>query len=154
MNDAILGQLAVDKRRPTALKGTVPYQGAQVALDVDPDDGGMAECLELARVVVADLEHIDEKARQAAARDLLSNYNKNWREYERSDGKGGFIRVSGPELTEEQFSLRIKLNSLSITGSKSCCFGYDDGELFWGHGIFVTSFDGIEFSNVHVELFG
>ena len=114
----------------------------------------MADCLELARVVVTALERIDEKARQAAARDLLANYNQNWREYQRADGKGGFIDVSDPELTEEQFSSRIPLTSVSITGSKTCCLGYDDRNLFLGHSIFVTSFNGIEFSDVYVELFG
>ena len=154
MNDSVLGELTADERHPTVLKGTVAYQGGQVALQVDPDGGSMPECLELARVAVTALKHIDDKARRAAACDLLSKYNQSWREYQRGDGQGGFMSVSAPALTEEQFGSRIALTSLSITGSKSCCIGYDDDELFWGHAIFVSSFDGIEFSDVYVELFG
>jgi hypothetical protein len=150
----VLGELTQDQQCATAWKGKVAYEWSHVALHVDPDGGDMPECLELASKVVVALKHIDEKARQAAARDLLAEYNQDWRKYQRGDGKGGFISVSDPALTEEQFNSRIALTSLSITGSNLCCLGYDDGNLFAGHHIFVTSFDGLEFSDIHVELFG
>jgi hypothetical protein len=154
MNDTTLGELTQDERCPSTLKGLVAYGGSRIALQVDPDGGSMAECLALARDFVTALEAVDQKARQAAARDLLTNYNQNWREYRQGDGKGGVTDVSDPALTEEQFVSRITLTSLSVTGSRSCSLGYDDNNLFWGHFIFVTSFDGVEFSDVYVELFG
>jgi len=154
MNDAILGKLTKDERIPGSFKGTIPFQQGEIELRVDPDGNDLSHCLDLARLAVAALGELDKKARLAAAQELLVEYNQNWREYQRGDGAGGFVKVSNPELTEENLTTRIRLTCLSVTGGEVCCLGYADDCLFAGHTIFVSSFDGIAFSDVSVELFG
>ena len=149
-----LAHLTKDERIKGAFNGNILYEGRQLGLHVNPDGSALSECLELAKAALAQLARLDEMARKEAVRKLLSNYNENWREYQRGDGKGGVVDVSNPELTEEEFISQIVLTSVEFTGNEQCCLGYDDGGLFAGHAIFVRSFDGEGFSDFYVELFG
>ena len=57
-----------------------------------------------------------------------------------------------PSLTSKEFQEKITLTSIDVEGEEGCCFWYNDNDLFWGHSISVTSFDGITFSDLHAEI--
>src|SRR4029077_4828243 len=154
MNSDPLANLTKDERIKGAFNGNIHYEGRQIDLHVNPSGSVLSECLEFAKAALAQLGRLDEIARKEASHKLLRNYNENWRDYRQGDGKGGFVDVSNPELTEEKFISQIVLTSVEFTGNEQCCLGYDDDGLFGGHGIFVRSFDGIGFSDFYVELFG
>jgi hypothetical protein len=153
MKDEILGGLSASERFPQALEGGVDFKGRQIQILVRPDGEDMSDCLALARTIVSSLSKFDEIARAQAAQKLLDDYNNNWREYVKATGDGRSIKVSNPEISSEEFAERLTLGSIQVTG-ESCTLGYDDGGLFAGHSIFVTSFDGAQFKDVHAELFG
>lgn len=94
------------------------------------------------------------KARSAASKEFLETYNDNWREFSVRRADGSFEDVSNPTLTEAEFEQRLILDVVSIIGSDTVEFCYGDGELFSGHSIIVTSFDGTTFNDIHAALFG
>lgn len=42
----------------------------------------------------------------------------------------------------------------ALSGDQTSDVWYECGELFWGHSLFVTAFDGITFNDVYVQMFG
>ena len=154
MKDEILGELSASERFPDVLEGSVALQGRQIPIAVDPDGADISTCVVLARTIVSAISKFDQIARMQAAQALLDEYNKSWREYEKATGDGRFIEVSNPEISSEEFAGRLTLHSIRVIGDSSCTLGYDDGGLFAGHSIFVTSFDGAQFKDVYAELFG
>jgi len=157
MEDNILGTLREDERDKGVFHGSIAHGDRNIGLSLNPDGGPLPDCLALARSVVSELSTIDAKARHAAAQHLLKSYNENWREYTEDDGNGGFVVVSNPEITEEQFMSTIMLSSVSIAGDSldsSVSVAYDDGGMFCGHAIWVVSFDGVAFSDPDVSIVG
>ena len=152
MHDDLLGELSEDERGN--LNGSVPYEGRQVSLLLMNDGEPWEACLPLAKSVVVALPEIDRKGKAAAADQLLSEYNESWREFIRADGQGGFAEVSNPAIAAEEFKAAIRLDSVTIIGDESAALFYDDGALFAGHAIVVTSFDGATFADPHVTLTG
>jgi len=152
MNDEVLGTLLPDGSG--ALTGATTYRGRTLALCIDPSAEDLPAVIALAHALVGSLATFDEKARQAAALELLSSYNENWREFERAREDGTFVTVSNPQLSESEFIARIQLQSLEVTGKDIFCLWYNDDGLFAGHSIIVTSLDGEKFSDVHASLFG
>jgi hypothetical protein len=154
MNDEVLGTLLPDERFDGALNGAISHRGKTLKLHVEPDGGDLSLTIALARALVGSLATFDQKARERAATDLLATYNDSWREFEKAHEDGTFVTVSNPQLTESEFMARIELESLEVTGKDTCSLWYADGGLFAGHSIFVTSFDGEMFSDLHASLFG
>ena len=136
------------------LRTSVEYGSHLLVLTVDREDSTGQSSLALLATIIASLSRLDERARQAASASLLTTYNESWREYQEATGGGRFRDVTGPELDRSRFEQRLSLTSVSVTGPDTCAFGYDDDGLFWGHSVFVTSFDGAVFGDLHVELFG
>jgi hypothetical protein len=44
--------------------------------------------------------------------------------------------------------------ALEVTGAKLLALSYSAGEMFWGHSVCVTSFDGLTLTDTNVELQG
>ena len=147
-------ELKPDPAIDGALLGQFYFESREIEVRLIPDGEDKSRCVPLLNAAVSSIEMLNPKFMSAAAVSLLNSYNEDWRHYSRSDGKGGSTDVHEPELTSEGFIARLKLVSISITGSELCCFGYDCAALFWGHSIFVSSFDGEGFSDLHAELFG
>lgn len=78
------------------------------------------------QLIFEDKEKWDKEAREFAAKELLELKNDFWLEDDEQ------------ELTEENFSQRITLNSFSMTDNGDFDFWFDDGDIFWGHSICVT----------------
>ena len=123
-------------------------------LRLDADGEEIQDCINFAKAAGASLPEIDLKARRTAAAELLATYNEGWRHYNTTNEQGESIDVSEPELSEPEFLDKLTLRSVAIYGTGNCCLAYDCGSLFWGHSIFVDSFDGTRFSDMHSQLVG
>ena len=107
----------------------------------------------LARRLVSSLRSFDLKAKSAAADTLLETYNDDWREYKKSEN-GRMIDVSDPELSASEFSERLRLDWITIEQPDFFEMGYSSGRLFAGHSVLVRSFNGEQFTDLNVQLFG
>lgn len=154
MKDNILGSLEVDEHLRKVLNGSRSYLGRDIKLMVDPDDRPMSDSLTLAREGVVILPRLDSLAKHAACKHLLDTYNDYWREYQESDGKGGWHVVSNEILGEDEFISKIKIITFQVEGCDSICLWYHDGGLFGGHTILVSSNDGVKFEDLDVALWG
>lgn len=155
MQDEVLGELSADEHLKGALRGSFAYHERQIHLLLWPNEGDLTPCLALAQSAVLAIDEIDEKAKCAAAREMLGIYNSNWREYLEIDRSTGRRRnVSNPQLDEEEFKSKLMLTGVSISGRNRISAEYDDCDLFMGHSIIVTSSDGLAFSKCWVELTG
>jgi hypothetical protein len=90
-----------------------------VELNEDADDAEFDAACER---ILALLRRLDEW-KERAADALLDDYNSEWR-------KG-----DEPELDRHAFMARLTVNSMGINRSGSADLYFNDGDLFWGHGI-------------------
>ena len=153
MKHPTLGPLVVSKDGDE-YEANVPYAGQTLQVTVMLDDATVDEALALAAKVVATLEGLDKEAQSIASRDLREVYNEGWNEYDEVLSDGTTRTVSHPPLSDGEFRARLKLASLTITGSDCVELWYEDGGLFWGHSVFVSSMEGIDFSSARAEIFG
>lgn len=153
MNDPLLGDLRADPALGGSWVGSIRCEDRDLALRIDPDGEDLAVCIELAKEMVRSLKALQEMARQAASRKLLENYNENWRHLLHLREDGSTEEISKPKLTSEVFERQLRLVSLGVVGD-AAEFCFSDGELFHGHSIVVTVFDGAVFEDVHVALIG
>ena len=154
-DDVQLGQVRPAPREPNAFVASVPFNDGQVDLIIDPEFGGVTldESLPLARTVADRLEALIEKARIAAADALCETYNSSWREYDEKQADGSFKEATMPELSPNAFGAALGLTSVAVRGT-DLEFFFDDGGLFAGHSVVVSTFDGLDFEKVDAQLFG
>lgn len=150
LTDAVIGPLV---EKDGVLRGGIVHNGRSVSVTLDLDGEPRDGPLELARVVVSSLPETDRRAREAAATDLLSTYNEGWRHYQETAEDGQYIDVSQPILTVTEFSSRLELDSILVTGDEICELIYNDDGMFWGHSVVVSSFDAAQ-TWKRVTLFG
>ncbi len=150
----MLPPLHADPKAPGSLVGTLPDAGDGISLRVTPDDVPAEQCLVLAQKAVAALADLDAQARAVAAKSLLASYNQDWRHYARVAADGSTAETHDPELTPAEFEARLRMTCLEASGADCCTVFYDDGGMFAGHAVVVTSFDGLAFTDTHAELFG
>ncbi|HEX5220350.1 MAG TPA: DUF2262 domain-containing protein [Verrucomicrobiae bacterium] len=150
----MLPELKNDPSVPGSLIGSLLFEGRELVLRITPDDTTTEQCLSAAAKALAALPDIDIKARDVAARTLLSNYNDNWRHYGRTTEGGSIEEVHDPELSSSDFKARLKMTCLETLGANCYTIFYDDGHMFAGHSVVITSFDGLFFSDTYAELFG
>lgn len=110
--------------------------------------------LSLVNEVTAQIPSLDDKCKLLIAAESLASYNEGWRMGERVLPDGSTAPFENPELTEHEFCERLALTVVEITGDQTVTIWYDCGDLFWGHSIYVTSFDGVAFEDTSVEMFG
>lgn len=150
----LLGSLVPHVTLKQRLVGYIMQDGLSVEIDIDPDDATMADALTLAELAVRSLSSIDAKARIMLAADSLDAYNSEWRfgEIVRNDGSTkAFEKLP---LSRDEFCANFRLKSIEAIGKSTVTLWYDDNDMFWGHDFFVTSFDGLEFSDTQVSMAG
>jgi hypothetical protein len=151
--DPVLGSLKHDPHAEGSLLGKLNHAGQLVSLRIDPDGEALESCLGLARRLTASLAEVEGRALAVATERLLPSYNESWRSFQRARPDGSMEDVEHPVLSPTEFCARLKLKGVSVTGGMvELCF--DDGHLFAGHGIFVSSFDGLDFADADATLFG
>ena len=153
MIDPVLGSLQPDPDLKGCLLGNVLFDGRQLAIRIDPDDGDLESCLEVGRALLKSLRQFENNARTVAANHLLDSYNDDWRMFQRARADGTMEDIVNPVLSEAEFGARLLLDGLAVTGPM-IQFCFSDGGLFAGHSIFVSSFDGTAFTETDATLFG
>lgn len=125
-----------------------------VTLEIEPGDGQLRASNELARMAVESMAEMEAKAKSIASAELLVTYNTSWRSYYEVQGDGSLSDVENPEVNTDEFELALKLTTIIVTGGQSIDFYFEDGDLFGGHLILVTSFDGLAMSEANASLIG
>lgn len=154
IHDDVLGELTEDKQDKDAFVGSISHAGTQISLRVEADGYPFPACLNLARAAVSSLRVVEERAKEAAVKELLDVYNESWREYIQADGEGGWIEVSNSKIDAAEFKSKITLQSVLIMGEELCTLFINDDGMFDGHCIGATSFNGVELSDFRATLFG
>ncbi|MCI9027260.1 MAG: DUF2262 domain-containing protein, partial [Lawsonibacter sp.] len=105
------------------------WLGGQISLvfDVGEDRAG---ALQNAKALLADAGSWDKRVREYAADELLELAN-DWSQD--MDEDGGAV-----EVTREQFVERMELESIEVRADGSFQFWFGDGDLFYGHSIWVS----------------
>lgn len=138
-DDAVLGK--VREARNGSRVATPMIAGREVRITIEVQGEDVQKSLDFARALVGSAQQHDRSARDVAAVDLLDTYNDNWREYQEIESDGAAVDVSNPELSAEEFVNRLILVAVHIWGENRCEFFYNDGGLFWGHSVVVTTRD-------------
>ncbi len=153
MNHQTLGDIALENGNGDPV-ARVAYCDRKVVIRIITDDVPFEETLDLAASVAKRLAQLDTAAKQIAAVELTETYNNGWNEYDEAQEDGTFKAVSNPKLTESQFSNKLTLVAVNVTGGTMLDFFYEDENMFWGHSVVVTSMNGIELTETHAEIFG
>ncbi len=154
MAHEILGELQVDSKLKDSLIGSVAVADSTVPLRIQLDGHGREAVLDFAASIVGRIDHFVSLASRYAAAKLLDSYNEDWRFYNVPDGKGGFVEVTDPALSSEEFGEKLALSSVVICGETICEIWFSDGGMFAGHYVSVSSFDGAKFEDLDASLFG
>ena len=104
------------------------WLGAEISLVFDQDEN-RADCVMNAKALLADAAGWDRRVREYAADELLSTAN---------DWAGQMEDEEPQEITREQFVERMELESIEIRADGSFQFWFGDGDLFYGHSIWVS----------------
>lgn len=150
----VLGSLQPDDRFPTSLAGRVAFGSGFVAIRIDPDGTPIDDALALASSAVESLAELDAKCRNLIAEDSLGGYNSDWRFGETINPDGSRTTFEKPKLVKSEFCAKLQFESLEVTGQSTLTFWYGDDDMFWGHSVYVDSFDGIALTDAHVSMFG
>ena len=150
----VLGSLVPHDTFADSLSGQIKCGVRQVDLLVSPDDKTIEAALKLAVGIVAPLQQLDFKCKNIIADEFLDSYNSGWRFGQVAQQDGTFSSFEKPLLTREQFRENLKLNSIEASGELMLIFWYGDNDMFWGHSLEVTSFDGPAFKDTHASMAG
>ncbi|MES2660675.1 MAG: DUF2262 domain-containing protein [Verrucomicrobiota bacterium] len=154
MKTPILGDLEADEHIPNFYSAVFKYRDRDLTVCLDPDDAELDVTLGAARKGLLDLERIEQIARREASSRLLKTYNESWREYQESDGKGGWEQILNPMLEAHEFESRLTLMSVTVSGEGDISLGFHDGDLFAGHVVEVNSLDGLVFEDLNAGISG
>ncbi len=150
MHHPVLGKLTPDENCYLA---TFCHNWAELSVSVDPVDSDIEHTLKAGEKALLNLGEIEKRARKAASAELLNTYNDYWREFQVSDGNGGWEVVSNPLISSTEFEAQLKLDEVDIIGLGEITLAFDS-DLFADHVIEVTSADGAVFRDVTVSLYG
>lgn len=124
VRDATLGVLTFDRPlssyQAKRSLGGMAYDLA-ILINTEPDVGRDSAAIKSLRATIAAIEAGVPRYREAAADELLQNYNDNWR----NDGDA--------LLTRREFASRLTLDSISVDSTGEIDVFFKDGELFAGH---------------------
>lgn len=149
-----LGVLTPDQNAPSVLIGQIAYENRLVEIRIFKDDASTNEALMLAESAVRSLIDIDLRARLLLADDCLEGYNSNWRFGADRLEDGSTKEFAKLMLSREEFCKKVRLETVEICGKSTITLWYGDNDMFWGHDLFVTSFDGLKFTDTHVSMVG
>ena len=154
MTYELLGELQADPRFDDTLIGSIEFGDSTIRLSIEIGGQDKEAVFQFAEEIVSRIDHFVALASKHAAAKLLSSYNEDWRHYSASDGKGGFVDVTEPELDAEGFSGKLSVSGVTICGETICEIWFSDGGMFAGHSVSVSSFDGAKFEKLDASLFG
>lgn len=154
MNHPTLGRLESKGIQGDSFEGEVKIDGNRIGLNIELDTAPQDQVFKFAENVVVSISSLKEKAKRIISRDLLETYNSGWNEYDEVQDDGSTKTVVNPQLDSDQFISQFELDSISICGTDCVEFWYKPNDLFWGHSVFVTSFDGFEFEDTNAQMFG
>lgn len=141
-------------KQGAAFQMNVELEGRHLSVSVDLDSASEESALAFARTIAASLASLEQTAKDVATRDLLKTYNSGWNEYEQAQDDGTFVSVLNPKLTPEEFKEQLSLTAVEVTGDDCVAFWFGATELFWGHSVIVTVFDGLDWERAGAALFG
>jgi hypothetical protein len=138
MEDALFGTLNYDANLRW-YRGQVEFSlGRRVELSVSVEGVDPVSAIEHARQFFPRVQAQEAVLRRAAAREKLALYNEQWSE--------------GEKIDADEFARRIALSSVTIHPEGEVELLYEDGGLFAGHWIAVST--DIELQFEHVEIAG
>jgi len=153
MSDPLLGQLTPDPHLGDCLLGKVQWNGRVFEVRIEHRGRDANASIALARAAVTAMASLESRAREVAADCLLREYNTSWRTFSRAGADGAMEECETAILKREVFAALLQILGLLVS-PPSIEFEFDDDGMFAGHAVFVTAFDGVEFSNVQATLFG
>lgn len=154
MHHPTLGELKSTGTDEGAFEGEIKSKAYNIRLNLELDSAPQEAVFKFAENVIASLASLGEKAKDAIGRDLLETYNTGWNTYDEVQEDGSTKTVVNPKLEFKQFISQFELSGLTILGAECVQLWYKPNDLFWGHSVFVTTFDGLEFNQPYAEMFG
>ena len=131
---------------PTSYDGTVVINGEELRVDIILEDEGDTEKIEQQmNTFLSEIDTLSQKAKECIAEDFLDLYNDNWRFGDDEDDE------DKPELTKEQFMEALSLQSFLFYSDDVEVF-FDDNDMFLGHSLIASDFDGENFN--YAQMFG
>ena len=107
----------------------IDWLGTEISLTIDMEED-REEALQNAKTLLASAADWDKRVRECAADELLASAN-DWNQEMEEDGET-------PTITREQFMERMELESIEVMADGSFQFWFADGDLFYGHSIWVS----------------
>ena len=135
-----------DSNDPTSYDGTVVVGGKELDVSIILEDEGETEKIErLMNTFISEIDTLSPKAKECIANEFLDLYNDNWRFGDDEDNP------DKPELTKEEFMEALSLQSF-LFYSKEVKVFFDDNDMFFGHSLIASDFDGENFN--YAQMFG
>jgi len=132
---------------PTSYDGTVVINGEELRVDIILEDEGETEKIEQQmNTFISEIDTLSQKAKECIANEFLDLYNDNWR-----FGNDEEDDPDKPELTKEEFMEGLSLQSLLFYSEDVEVF-FDDNDMFLGHSLIASDFDGENFNDA--QMFG
>ena len=131
---------------PTSYDGMVVINGKELRVDIILEDEGETEKIEQQmNSFFSEINTLLPKAKECIAEKYLNLYNDNWRFGDDEDDP------DKPELTKEEFIEALSLQSLLFYSEDIEVF-FDDNDMFFGHSLIASEFDGENFNDA--QMFG
>ena len=132
---------------PTSYDGAVVINGKELRVDIILEDEGETEKIEQQmNYFFSEIDTLSKKAKECIAEKYLDLYNDNWR-----FGDDDEDDPDKPELTKEKFMESLSLRSLLFYSEDVEVF-FDDNDMFLGHSLIASDFDGENFNDA--QMFG
>ena len=136
-----------DSNDPTSYDGTVVVGGKELGVSIILEDEGETEKVEqLMSTFFNEIDTLLPKAKECIANEFLDLYNDNWR-----FGDDDEDDPDKPELTKEEFMEALSLQSFLFYSEDVEVF-FDDNDMFFGHSLIASDFDGENFN--YAQMFG
>ena len=132
---------------PTSYEGTVVLNGEELGVSIILEDESETEKIEqLMNTLFGGIDTLLPKAKECIAEEFLELYNDNWR-----FGDDDENDPDKPELTKEEFMEALSLQSFLFYSEDVEVF-FDDNDMFLGHSLIASEFDGENFNEA--QMFG
>ena len=132
---------------PTSYEGMVVLNGEELGVSIILEDESETEKIEqLMNTLFGGIDTLLPKAKECIAEEFLELYNDNWR-----FGDDDENDPDKPELTKEEFMEALTLQSFLFYSEDVEVF-FDDNDMFLGHSLIASEFDGENFNDA--QMFG
>lgn len=128
-------------------EGKIALGESEISVQIELDGCEVSDVEAFMNAFFADTEKFLQKAKDRITQEYLSVYNDNWR-----FGDDDQDDPTKPELTAEEFSNNLTANCISFLGNADVEVFFDDNDMFLGHSLTASDFDGEAFR--YAEMFG